>query len=144
MRARRTAISGLAAAVNCTSAAPWPDDGVRAVIQPELLDAVHAHSGVVDTVTEPVPPVDGTVPEPSVSDSAHFTGDGPVEVSDDDPQALNTPTATQITSARNIDDVMAERGEISNIGATSAVRAGLPETALRNPCAGGVGNSFHE
>ena len=87
MRPRRTAVSGFASALNPTSAAPWPEDGVKLVIQPASLEAVHAHSGVVATVIFPVPPVEGMVPELTVTASAHFTGDGAVEVFDEDPQA---------------------------------------------------------
>ncbi len=66
---------------------------MRLVIQPASLEAVHAHSGVVATVILPVPPVEGMAPELTLTPSAHFTGDGAVEVFDEDPHAGSTTSA---------------------------------------------------
>ena len=75
----RSAVSGLAAAVNAIDPAPCPEAGERPVIQLALVDALHAHSGFVDTVIVPVPPDASTVPAPVPSVSAHLTGEGFVE-----------------------------------------------------------------
>src|SRR5687767_5587085 len=66
-------------------AGPWPEAGVRFVIHPAVVDAVHAHSAWVETATDPAPPPASRVLCGDVSATWHLTGDGLVEVSDFEP-----------------------------------------------------------
>jgi len=77
----------LAAAWNSTLPLPCPEAGVRPVIQVELDDAVHVHSGSVDTVTAFLPPPASIDVEGALRETWHFTGEGPVEVDDFDSHA---------------------------------------------------------
>jgi len=90
----RAAASGLAATWSCSCPLPWPDEGVRLVIQDASADADHAHSGCVVTATVVVAPSEVMGEVGGASVTAHFDGDGPVDVATVEPH----PAAAQATS----------------------------------------------
>src|SRR5262245_40470841 len=87
----------LANTLNDTSAGPWPLAGDNAVIQPTLLDASHAHSRCVVTLSEPVPPT-ASIIGGVFSTTTHFTGFGP-ELTVEDVSQLETNSAASRTRA---------------------------------------------
>jgi len=58
------------------------------VIHVALDEAVQLHSGCADTVMAFFPPAGSIELEGASSDTWHFTGDGPVDVLDSDPQPM--------------------------------------------------------
>jgi hypothetical protein len=67
---------------------PWPDVGDSSDIQLACDDAVQAHSGCVDTLTVPVPPLATTELEETSRETPHFGGVGPVDVVEDEAHPL--------------------------------------------------------
>jgi hypothetical protein len=80
------AASGFAATCIWTCPAPWPDEGVRPVIQLASEDAVQVHSAWVLTVTVAVSPLELSGEVGGVSVTPHFVGEGPVDVATVEPQ----------------------------------------------------------
>jgi predicted kinase len=77
----RTDAPSFAATRNVTLPLPCPDAGDTLVIQLALVDAVHAHSGCVLTVTELFPPA-ASIMAGAVSATWHLTGSGPADTVD--------------------------------------------------------------
>jgi hypothetical protein len=98
MSAWRAVASGLAAICIRSCALPCPDEGVRPVIQPASDDADHAHSGCVVTATVAVSPLELTADAGAASVTAHFAGEGPVDVATVDPQAPTVQARTYRTT----------------------------------------------
>jgi hypothetical protein len=87
----------LAAICICSCALPWPEEGVRPVIQAASEEADHAHSGCVVSPTVVESPPAPTEEAGTASVTAHFAGEGPVDVATVEPQA---PTAHTTTDRR--------------------------------------------
>src|SRR5262245_48339710 len=90
----RAVPSGLAATCICSCALPCPDEGVRPVIQAASEEADQAHSGCVVTPTVAASPLELTEDAGAARVSAHFAGEGPVDVATVDPQAPATQART--------------------------------------------------
>src|SRR5262245_33424443 len=81
--------------------APCPDTGVGAVIQFASEDAFQLHSGCVLTATVVLAPPASIDAAGAVSVTAHFAGDGPVEVATVEPQPADAQaTHHAITETR--------------------------------------------
>jgi hypothetical protein len=89
--------SGLAAICICSCALPCPDEGVRPVIQAASEEADQAHSGCVVTPTVAVSPPELTGEAGTARVTAHFAGEGPVDVATVEPQAPAAPASTHRT-----------------------------------------------
>ena len=76
---------------------PWPDAGVRPEIHVACSVAVHAHSAVVATLTDPTP-VPASSALGGVRTTSHFTGEGPVATVVDE---LHPAAAAMTGAARN-------------------------------------------
>jgi hypothetical protein len=100
MRPCRAEVAGFAATWNRTSPAPWPEAGLKPVIQLTSDAAVHAHSAGVATVTEPAPPPASMDVWGAVNETSHLAGDGAVETVADDPHAA--ATAADVTSISSV------------------------------------------
>src|SRR6188474_1696352 len=104
----RAVALGFAPARNCRLALPCPLAGATSEIHATSADAVHAHSGLVVTVTVPVPPLAPTASCEVDSVTAHLAAAGPVTDSDDvEPQAatrrVQTRAPTMKQNSRRID-----------------------------------------
>jgi len=94
----RAVAAGLAAICICSCALPWPDEGVRPVIQGASEEADHAHSGCVVIPTVVVSPLELTGEPGAPSVTAHFAGEGPVDVATVEPQAPLKQASTDTTA----------------------------------------------
>src|SRR4030095_6790490 len=94
----RAVPSGLAAICICSCALPWPDEGVRPVIQAASEEADQAHSGCVATPTVVVSPLELTGEVGTASVTAHFAGEGPVDVATVEPHAPPRQASTHRTT----------------------------------------------
>src|SRR5688500_13745206 len=92
----RTEDPSFAAARNDTLPFPCPDVGDRPEIQLALVEAVHAHSGNVVTVTALVPPAASSIAG-GATVTWHFTGDGPADTLED---VSHPPVTTAATRER--------------------------------------------
>jgi len=90
----RAVPAGLGAICICSCALPWPEAGVRPVIQAASDEADHAHSGWVVTPTVVESPFELTAEAGTASVTAHFAGEGPVDVATVEPQAPSTQDST--------------------------------------------------
>jgi len=80
---------------------PCPDDGSSPATQLASAVAVHAHSGVVDTMTVPTLAEAASGESGPVNVTRHLIGDGPVEVTDVEPHAARgTRLATTSKDSR--------------------------------------------
>ena len=80
----------MAAICICSCALPWPEEGVSPVIHAASDEADHAHSGCVVTPTVVLSPAELTGEVGTASVTAHFEGEGPVDVATVEPQATTT------------------------------------------------------
>ena len=94
----RAVAAGLAAIRICSCALPWPDEGVKPVIQGASEEADHAHSGCVVIPTMVVSPLELTEEPGAASVTAHFAGEGPVDVATVEPQAPLNQASTDRTT----------------------------------------------
>ena len=83
----RVDASGLPATWIWSCALPWPDAGASPVIQPASEEAFHVHSGWVVTSTVVVAPLALTGEVGATTVIEHLTGEGPVDVATEEPQA---------------------------------------------------------
>jgi len=90
----RAVPAGFAAICIWSCALPWPEAGVRPVIHTASDEADHAHSGWVVTPTVVVSPFELTGEVGTASVTAHFVGEGPVDVATVEPQAPSTHDST--------------------------------------------------
>jgi hypothetical protein len=122
--------SGFAATCIWTCPAPWPDEGVRPVIQLASDVAVQAHSAWVLTVTVAVSPLELTGEVGGVSVTPHFVGEGPVDVATVEPQPAVAPANQQANPYRTAVRVRRRiaSGRREKTGPTTARRIdGLPQ-----------------
>jgi hypothetical protein len=103
MSPSRAVGAGFGATRKVTSPLPWPETGDRSDIHGTAAAADHEHSGVVLTVTTPVPPSGPMVDDDDASDTWHLTGVGPVDVLEFEPHPAAAPAAARMTptSARH-------------------------------------------
>src|SRR4030095_15929758 len=93
----RAVPAGFAAICICSCALPWPDEGVRPVIQAASEEADHAHSGCVVTPTVVVSPLELTGEPGAASVTSPVAGEGPVDVATVEPQAPLKEASTDRT-----------------------------------------------
>ena len=77
---------------------PCPDVGDKSEIQPDCVDAVHAHSGWVVMVTVPLPPFASSA-EVAFSATWHLSDVGAVVAVEEEEQAAPIPATPAMTSA---------------------------------------------
>jgi hypothetical protein len=94
----RVVPSGLAATCICSCALPCPDEGVRPLIHAASEEADQAHSGCVVTPTVAVSPLALTEEAGTARVTAHFAGEGPVDVATVEPQAPAAQASTHRTT----------------------------------------------
>jgi len=107
-------------------ALPCPDEGSIRATQLASAEAVHAHSGVVVSVTCSLPPDELTADSGPASVTLHLTTVGPVEVTDVDPQA-----ASQTVQATGSTMLLNRRVNRQTV-ASAAMRLIPDTTALRS------------
>jgi hypothetical protein len=118
----------LAATWTSTWPGPCPDAGVIAEIQLAEVEAVHVHSASVEMSTRTSPPPEPTVPGLALSESAHLTGVGDVDVDNvaDDPHRDESSALPTSRKAHQ-----ASRGRPAPTGTPLPVRAvGCPTMPL--------------
>ena len=104
MSPSRAVAAGLAGTRNSTCPVPCPEAGATPAIQFASDDAVHEHSGVVVTITVPVPPVRSSAVGEVASVMAHLVDEGAVVVVSDEEHAVAvnpTLSANATAAVRN-------------------------------------------
>jgi hypothetical protein len=107
---------------------PCPDEGSMYATQLASADAVHAHSGVVDSTTSPLPPEALMAESGPVRVSVHLTAVGSVDVTAVDPHAASPTAQAAARTARK--DFCEQR---QTVASTAMNRSLGPSPRCDNP-----------